>query len=212
MESKPVEIKKAFSYGWESVKKNFWYFVGLAVIVMIIGSAPGWKSDKVHYDLIGLLLGALMTCGYLKIVLDFYGGTRREITDVFTQVKYYWRVLGGTIILGVICVIGFILLIIPGIYLALRYQYTITLIIDKDLGIGEAMKRSSELTKGIKLPLLGFALACLGVIILGAICLGVGVFVAMPVVWLANIFVYKNLPANNSTLNPTANPIQPVLN
>jgi uncharacterized membrane protein len=146
-----------------------------------------------------------MTCGYTRIILDFYGGKKREIADVFNQFQQFWRGLGATILLGVITVIGFILLIFPGIYLALRFQFTITLIIDKNLDIGEAMKQSSALTQGIKLPLFGFALACIGVFILGAICLGVGVFIAMPILWLANIYIYKNLLPKETTENIAGN-------
>jgi membrane-anchored glycerophosphoryl diester phosphodiesterase (GDPDase) len=196
VETKQVAIKKAFSYGWTSMTKNFWYFIGLAIIVTVINSAPGYKSDKVHFDILGLLLGAWMTCGYMKIALDYYSGTKREITDVFTQFQYYWRVLGATILLGVIIGLGFILLIIPGIYLAMRYMFTVPLIIDKNLDIGEAMKQSSTLTQGIKLPLFGFTLSALGVIILGGIALGVGIFVAIPIIWLAYIYLYKHMVAS----------------
>lgn len=202
MEPKQVEIGKAFGYGWTELKKNFWYFVGLAVIVSVIeGLAPSWHSKNATFNALGIFLGAWMTCGYMRIILDYYSGTKRELADVFTQFKYFWRVLGATILLGIIIVLGFIALIIPGIYLALRFQFTIPLIIDKNLDIGEAMKQSTELSKGIKLSLFGFALAALGIILLGVVALGVGVFVALPVVWLAYIYLYKNLQPNNASVN-----------
>ena len=196
METKKVETGLAFLYGWSEVKKNFWYFVGLAVIVMIIESiGSGYKVNNTYFNFLGLFLSAWMTCGYTKIVLDYFGGTKRPVQDVFTQFKYYWRILAANILISVMVGLGFFFFIVPGIYLALRFMFVIPLIIDKNLNIGEAMKQSTELTKGIKMSLLGFGLTALGVIILGAIVFGVGVFVAMPVVWLAYISLYKKLSA-----------------
>ncbi|MFA6553062.1 MAG: DUF975 family protein [Patescibacteria group bacterium] len=194
METKQVAIGQAFSYGWTELKKNFWYFVGLAVIVIIIeGIGSGPKDGRAYFNFLGIFLSAWMTSGYTKIILDYYGGTKRELTDVFTQFAYFWRVLGASILIGLIVMLGFIALIIPGIYFGLRFMFTVPLIIDKNLDIGEAMKQSTELTKGIKGSLFLFALGMIGAMILGAICLGVGVFIAMPVVWLAFIYIYKNL-------------------
>jgi uncharacterized membrane protein len=196
METKQVETGQAFSYGWESVKKNFWYFVGLAVIVCLIESiTSGYGKNHYTLDILGPFLSAWMTCGYIRIVLDYQSGTKRPLADVFSQFQHYWQVFFATLILGLIIGLGFVALVIPGIYLALRFQFTIPLIIDKNLNITEAMKQSTALTSGIKLSLFGFDLAALGVIILGAIVFGIGIFVAMPVVWLAYIHLYKKLSA-----------------
>ncbi len=207
MDTKQVEVGKAFSYGWTEVKKNFWYFVGLAVIVIIIESITnGPKEGRTYLSFLGIFLSAWMTCGYTKIILDYYSGTKRELTDVFTQFAYFWRVLGASILIGVIVLLGFIALIIPGIYFGLRFMFTVPLIIDKNLDISEAMKQSTELTKGIKGSLFLFALGTIGVMILGAICLGVGIFVAMPVVWLAYIYLYKKIQSSSASV-PAASPI-----
>lgn len=203
METKQVAIGQAFSYGWTELKKNFWYFVGLAVIVLIIESiSSGPRDGRTYFNLLGLFLSAWMTSGYIKIILDYYGGTKRELTDVFTQFAYFWRVLGASILVGIIVVLGFIALIIPGIYFGLRFMFTVPLIIDKNLDIGEAMKQSTELTRGIKGSLFLFVLVMIGVMILGFICLGVGVFIAMPVVWLAYIYLYKNLQPSTVAAAP----------
>ncbi|MFA5070318.1 MAG: DUF975 family protein [Patescibacteria group bacterium] len=203
METKKVETGQAISYGWTEVKKNFWYFVGLAVIVCLIESiTSGYGRSHYTLDILGIFLSTWMACGYTRLVLDYQAGNKRPLADVFTQVKPYWRVFGANLIIGIIVAIGFILLIVPGIYLALRFLFTIPLIIDKNLGIEEAMKQSTAMTKGIKMPLFGFGLTALGVIILGAIVFGVGVFVALPVVWLAYISLYKRLSASPVPANP----------
>jgi len=199
METKQVDISKAFRYGWELIKKDFWYFVGLSVVIVVIGGVSNSREEeRVSFNLVGFLLNTWLTCGLLRILIDYYDGKKRKFTDLFTQFQYFWRILLATLLLGVIIILGLIFLIIPGVYLALRYQFTLYFIIDKNMDIGEAMKRSAALSENIKLSLFQFALAALGVIILGAIALGVGVFVALPIVWLAYAYLYRNLVAKEA--------------
>lgn len=194
MEStKRVEIGKAVGYGWDSIKKNFWYFVGIALMYSVITGITNSGDENQNWGLLGIFLSAWMTAGYLKLVISYYDGKQLPFSDLFTQLKYFWRVLGATLLIGLIVIGGLILLIVPGIYWALRYSMTTNLIVDKDMGILEAMGESGKLTAGIKWRLLGFGFTMLGIIILGALCLGVGVLVAMPIIWLAQVYIYKNL-------------------
>lgn len=192
----PVESGPAISYGWETVKKNFWYFVGMALVVALIS---GLASDRHPQDgvsnssLLGLLLSAWMACGYWTLIFSYMDGKKRPFEDLFTQLKPFWRLLGASLLVGIIIGVGFFFLIVPGFYFLLKYQFTVPLIVDRNLGITEAMRQSAKLSDHRKMSLLGFDLTCLGVIILGAICLGVGVFVAIPVVWLAMAAVYRKL-------------------
>jgi uncharacterized membrane protein len=88
---------------------------------------------------------------------------------------------------------GFILLIIPGIFFALRLQFTCYLIVDKNLGPVEAVKTSWKITKGNawNLFFLGILLGLIN--ILGLLCLIVGLFVTVPLTMLATTFVYRKL-------------------
>jgi len=188
------EIKKAVSFGWEGIKKNFWYFVGITFLYLIISSASSIiDRDNEGIRIIDLILSAWVTAGFVKILLDYHANKKDPVSTLFTQTKYFWRMLGATILLGLIIVVGLIFFIIPGIYLALRYQFTINFIVDKDMGIFEAMGESARITSGQKWQLLLFNLAQLGIIILGAMIFGVGIFIAIPIVYLADIHVYKQL-------------------
>lgn len=189
---KKIETGKAISFGWEAIKKDFWYFIGISAIYIILPSLFSYNKNW-GLEIIGTLISTLLIAGFVKIFLEYYKGNKPAFETLFTQTKYFWRILGAQVLVGLIVVGGLILLIVPGIYWALKYQFVINLIVDKDMGITEAMGRSGELTKDIKMPLLVFDLALGGVIILGGIALGVGVFVAVPIVTLAEIYVYKKL-------------------
>ncbi len=191
---KQVEIGKAIGFGWDGIKKDFWYFVGLSVVYIILNSIGSREiNDRVSINFIGLIVGPWLAAGLMRISLDYYGGKKLPFEALFTQFKYFWRIFGAQILVGLIVVGGLILLIIPGIYWALKYQFVPNIIVDKNLGILEAMQKSGEITKDIKLQLFLFDLTLLGVMILGGLALGVGILVAFPIVWLANVYVYKKL-------------------
>lgn len=198
-----VEVGKAISFGWDTLKKNFWYLIGVFFLFMILGGIVQRTDNNFGVGgILSLAISVWLTCGLLKLSLGLYNNKKLPIEDFFTQFKYFWRVLGSTILVGLIVVFGLCMLIVPGIYFALKYKFTEYLIVDQDLGIVEAMQKSAELTQGIKLRLFVFSLASLGVLILGVLALGVGIIVAIPVIWLATTYIYKNLHTVTVTAEP----------
>ncbi len=188
-----VEIGKAFRYGWETLQKDFWYFVGISVLYAVITSLPSGKDGNGGWGALGIFISAWLTGGLYRLLLDYKAGKKQEFTMLFTQFKQFWRILLGELLVLLIIIGGLILLIVPGFIWAIKYQFTILLIVDKDMEIMDALRASGKMTEGMKGRLFVFGLAALGVILLGAICLGVGVFVAIPVVWLAYVHLYRSL-------------------
>jgi|SRR3989344_1587369 len=61
--------------------------------------------------------------------------------------KYWLRLLGLNIVVGLVIIGGFLLLIVPGLIMIRRYFLSPYILVDKDTTIGEAMRRSAELSK-----------------------------------------------------------------
>lgn len=217
MAIREVAIGNAIAYGWKSLKKDFWYFVGMAAIYTVVEVANNRLSNPAtaaisnaltaHHapavsllGIAGLAAGVLIqswiNAGYLKLILGYQDGRKRALADIFTQTKYFWRLVGATVLVDAICLLGFALLIIPGIYFAIGFQFTQPLIVDKDMGVIEAMKESLRLTQGVKLPLFLFAILVVFIALAGVIALLVGSLVALPVTWLASVYIYRHLLAN----------------
>ena len=130
--------------------------------------------------------------GLIKIVLEFVDGKKPKFSDLIYYkpvVKYFV----GTTIQGIITVVGFILLIIPGIIFSVRLQYVSYLIVDKDLGPVEAIKASWNITRGNTWNLFFFGILIGLINILGLLCLVVGLFITVPLSALASAFVYRKL-------------------
>jgi len=62
--------------------------------------------------------------------------------------RYFWRMLGLYIVVGAVIFIGFVLFIVPGVIMVRRYTLAAYFLVDQDVGIFEAMRRSAAATKG----------------------------------------------------------------
>jgi uncharacterized membrane protein len=196
--------KEAIKYGWEKMKANFWFFVGALVILMfitaILNRIPAIGS------LVGLLAG-ILNWGIIAICLKIYNNEEIKIKDLFSQIEKIIKYIGSTILYSAIVLGGLILLIVPGIMWAIKYQFMSYLIIEKDMGIMEALRKSGEITKGSRNNLFLFTIL-LGLInLVGALALGIGLFATIPTTMLAMVYVYKKL----STGSPSPEPIPQVV-
>lgn len=87
--------------------------------------------------------------------------------------------------------VGLILFIFPGIYLALRFGLAQSAIVDKNMGVFEAFKYSAQITKNNRLELFFIILFMIGVTIAGCIALIVGLLFAYPLMLLMWIVAYR---------------------
>ena len=116
---------------------------------------------------------------YLKVARDI----EPRVSDLFEGFKVYLNVIIAAILMGLIIFGGTLLLILPGIYFAIKLTFVPFLVIDKRLSPMQAIQRSWDMTKGHELMIVGFFLVGILIGIAGLLALIVGVFVA--IVWLS---------------------------
>jgi uncharacterized membrane protein len=184
-------------FGWNTLKSNRQFFVVLMVIVTALYYIPALiqimflskaisppeafslEMIAIFSVIIYVIIYQVVELGLLSITLDFRDGKSPEIEDLFSNYRLFLKYFAASIIYGLMVAIGFILLIVPGIYLALKYTFYGYLIVDKGLGPIEALKESGRMTEGAKKDLFVFWLT-LGCSIL-IIMIFLGLFIAIPV-------------------------------
>jgi uncharacterized membrane protein len=194
--------KEALKFGFNLTKKNILFFVGVFVIVVVFSAFSSFlkiivnpQREPILYFIFYIALfviNMVIGIGVTKIALEFVDGKKPKFSDLW----YYKPILNyfiASLIQGVIVTIGFILLIIPGIILSIRLYYTYYLIIDKNLGFVEAIKKSWAITRGNTWNLFFFGILIGLINILGALCLIVGLFVTVPLSLIALTFIYRKL-------------------
>ncbi len=191
-------IKAAISYGWQKFKANLSLCLVSTLIIFLIGIVGelDWVSDNLILSLILFIASIIARIGYTKIFLRIYDGESPKASEMSDEYKLFWKYLGVSILSGLAVVGGLILLILPGIFWAVRFSFATIILVDTKTGPITAMKESYAMTKGKFWKLFLFWLAIAGINILGFIAFGVGALVSVPVSLLAIVYVYRELSKN----------------
>lgn len=193
-------------FGWDTFKKRPWFFIGVSILIAFVSGLSSQLSSaleplsRADMFLVGIVLvvasmvvSVLLKMGTINLLLRAHEAPESaKFTDLWAPQPFWTFVLAG-ITVGIIAVVGFILLIVPGVVWSLRYMFVPYLVMDRKLGVSEALAESSRITKGHKWQLLGLVLVLVGVNILGAVLLLVGLLVSIPVTYLALVHAYRAL-------------------
>jgi hypothetical protein len=176
-----IAIGSAIGEAFKFFKANFIGCIGWVVI-----------SGVLSCTAIGALLTPLLGVNLFSCAKRFQeNGKKMEIGELFDFNKAVEKIF-GPIILGFIIGIGFLILIIPGVILSMWWTFSPCVLADRpDLSFTDAMKASRAVAKGnwIKIILLFIVIGLLQ--IMGAMCLGIGLIVTIPVGHLALFYAYK---------------------
>ena len=109
-----------------------------------------------------------------------------QFEEIVAGFKKFLYVVLSHLLVIVLSGVGFLFLIIPGIYIVCKLAFVPYLIVDKKVDPMQAIKLSFYMTKGYFWTILGMGIFSFFVIILGVICFIVGVFVSF--VWINAAF------------------------
>jgi uncharacterized membrane protein len=204
MTTQKFSKKEAIRFGWNTMKSNLGFFIVLLIVWVLLYSVPFIIAEmvlRVNIFLGNVLfiadfaLTIIISIGLVKIALRFCDNDKGRFTDLFSQYRLFFKYLFGLILYSLIVLGGTLLLIIPGIIWGIKFWFFDYFIVDKKLGPIEALKGSSAITRGVKWDLFVFFLLLLGINLLGALSLLIGLFATIPTTMVAWAFVYRKLLA-----------------
>lgn len=200
-----IDSGKAIKIGWEETKKNFWPIVGIfalntiiPIIIQNIGKSDGHQAPLMMF--LSFIITCVMGAGIRRISLNILEKKSISVSLLYSEYRFAFPIFISTLISSILTVIGLLLFLIPGIIIGLRLSMSNYEIVEKDLSGIEGLKSSWKLTEGHTWNLFFFALYRIGVMFLGVLALGFGVFVAIPVSAIATAHIYKTLNPNKSLL------------
>lgn len=188
MHKHDFSIKELLEFGWSKTKTNYWFILQVMIIAGLAYGASRFLGPV--SVLVGFAVGICITTVALMLV----HGHTPALTDLFAKYKGYTTYLNYAIVSvinGILVVGGFFLFIIPGIFFLVKLQFAKTLVVDKDMPALDALKKSWEMTNGNFWPLLGYILVIALINFIGAIPLGLGLLVTVPVSILASLKLYN---------------------
>ena len=174
------------------------FLIGIIVTSIFSSIANLVESDglKLILEILNLLVAGAMTYGLCNISLKFANNSEVQISDVFAgfNSKVYLKTVGLCFLVGITVIIGCILLVVPGIILALMYSQSFFILCeDNDKGIVQCMKESAEMMKGHKCELVVLELSFILWGILCVITFGIASLWVTPYMYVTYANYYKAL-------------------
>jgi len=209
-------ISEAIKESWRVLKSQIWVLVGLligyTIIVTILSLAlpsdPANPGGVLISNLISTIIGVLFSLGYTKNLFQAMNGEEPQFSAYGQESRKFIKAFLAGLLYAIVVVIGICLLVIPGIYLALRLQFYIPFIVDEDAGIMESLKRSWAITDKQVTKLLLVMLAMIGIILLGLILLGIGIFIAAPLTYLIQLYIYRKLNISITSIEESSEEVE----
>jgi hypothetical protein len=132
------------------------------------------------------LLQAFLLIGQTRIALKLVRGESATFNDLFSGGDKFLPIIGFYLLILIPLTIGFVLLIIPGIFLMLYFWPAFTLIVDRKTGVFESFGLAGEIGGKNLLNSFLLGLSSIGIAIAGLLVCCVGVFFAsafLSVMW-----------------------------
>ena len=219
-----IHVSEVVSEAWDFTKKHWLKMLLINLFVAIIGSCisviflPSGYWDVVHSvsqgnanalqqlstmasDQMGTIISYFVNIFfaiviYNAILLVVRGKEDRVSVSkgIALPVMTYLKIYVAMILVSIVIMLGFVLCIIPGIWVASRLCMTqMILIEDENIGVIDAIKKSWTLTDNYSLKLIGLAFVGILLIILGYICCCVGWLITMTIFFFMIVIFYVKL-------------------
>jgi len=189
----------SYSVGWKVLMAAFVELLVISIVYMILSGPVGviqWKVDSFEWFLLplvffgivyGVFVAGPIQYGAKWVFLKAVRGERIEVRDIFVVFqRNYWNAVIANIVVGIIVGLGFVMLIVPGIIFACRLAFVPYLVVDREMDVMDALRVSWDMTRGYGMQIFLMGLLAVPVVIVGLICLFVGVFVS--VMWISASF------------------------
>lgn len=201
-QARRLSIGAAVSFGWTAFRARPGLFAAIFAtlfaswavleVLVVTGQRLG-VAVNVGLHLLFLISFSGLKLGFFRIALAVHDGHRPAYGDLFTSLRGGPRLLGAGLLYLLAVIVGLAALVVPGVFLALRYSQFGFAMAAGDLGVGASFRRSGALTRGALPALLGFSVLLMALNLAGAALLGLGLVVSLPVTVLAMASVFRQL-------------------
>ncbi|HVV38932.1 MAG TPA: hypothetical protein VHD31_01245 [Candidatus Paceibacterota bacterium] len=199
----PFSIEESLKFGWEQTKAHSKVLFQILLTIFALQVVQAIIGDTIQHEMIGVLATiavviaeTVVGIGLTLVTLKIAKHEHVSYGDIIPPLKLSWNYILATMLAALITAVGLILLIIPGIYFALRFSMVRFVILEGG-GVMASLEKSGTLTQGIKWKLLGFFVVIALLNILGAILFMVGLLITIPVTMIAYAHVYQKLHARH---------------
>jgi hypothetical protein len=191
LEVQDLRLGGYLSAGWELFKQYPGGFVGFTLVFLAVHFLLG--SGRALGGFIGMAVSAPLGVGFFVVAAGLVKGRTPVFQDFFAGFRFFLPLLLLSLVSSVFIVLGFILLIIPGVYLLIGYTFAPLLVVDRGLDFWPAMELSRRTVQGRWFSIVAFVLVLTLINLAGILCLGAGLLVTIPVSLCAWTAAYREI-------------------
>ncbi len=198
-----VSIRSCLRRGWALVRSNFWSTVGISALIWVllaIAQSAGVVIISGHDrpngggSILGLLVSGPLTGGLYFYFLQKIRGQAVTIETAFAGFsKRFLHLFLGSLVSLLLTGLGFVCLILPGIYLCVAWTFTLPLIMDKRLDFWSAMELSRKMVTRHWWKLFGFVIILVLLHVAGFVAFCLGIFIAAPIATASLMYAYEDI-------------------
>lgn len=195
------EILKEAWQKTSGVKGPFWGAAFMVLLVMIgmgvLSTMLGVNGDKVA---LGVALQITLTVALYPIMAGVMMiGIRHSVAlpvnwkVAFSYFSYLLPLVISSVLVTVLTFIGFLLLLLPGLYLSVAYLLVMPLIVEKGMTPWQAMEASRKAIHQHWFKVFGLYLVMMLICLVSLIPLGLGMIWTLPMFMMVGAILYREL-------------------
>ena len=189
-----IDIGKAISRGWALVRDNMGVLIGATVLGWLI------TVGLAFVPVVGWVAGIVVLGGLDYMFIRRIRGEVVEVGDVFAgfNLAFLHLTLAG-LVKWLLTSLGFVLCILPGIYLGVGYVFALPLVIDKKMEFWPAMEVSRRVVHHHWWSTFALVIVLALIATVGFLACVVGALVTVPVSSASLMYVYEDLFGQEAT-------------
>lgn len=204
-----VKIGEYFGRGWTIFKANAVQFILYTLLLGIIfgvlsqlpsplGGRGGDDNPIGGVNIIGNIIMPILFAGYYFVAFQIARHRPQTFGDFFQGFQKFLPIFLVSLVSSILTMIGFVLFIIPGIYLAVAYLFAQLFVIDKNFEFWSAMETSRKLITKKWFSFFGLTLALFALNFVGALIVGIGLLVTLPLTFCIIAAAFEDIVGLNS--------------
>lgn len=198
-----LEFKTSYYFkeSWRIFKLESKNFLTFTVLLLFICTSCAF-IPVIGQGIIGLVL-SLFSAGYIYVTTKILKNEKIDLGDFFTPLSQWYPILVSAFIGGLLTIVGFLLGILPGIYLEIAYLFSVQIILIENLSPWQSLETSRKLINKVFFTFTAFSFLNLMLVVSGLLLLGIGIIVTFPLFYIAFTVCFLDLKQQINDSNST---------
>ena len=191
-------IRKTLTSSFQTIFAQPYFFLFLGLVSLVLSICSSFDTKIV--SILAMIASVLWSYVHTNAILASVDGAKeflsvKKISHFFPHTHEMWQYLGLVVLLIIIVSVGFLLLIIPGIYVSVRLMFAKQAFIDRKAGIIDALRYSWNISRGSIFWTLFLVEIVSAILFIVGMIAGfiVGLIVVFPLVALLQTVLYRTL-------------------